>query len=122
MKTRTLICLVFVWSIWLAVGPTTASAQFNSAIEGTITDPSGAGVPGAKITIKNLGTAQEETVTSSASGDYPVQLATGCDIQRDGLGGWVWDHDAGKRDDYGVGDQDRQLGPNRWKDDHGSYC
>lgn len=70
MKTRTLISLVFMWSIVLAVGPTIASAQFSSAIEGTVTDTSGAGVPNATVTIKNLGTSQEQTLTTSASGEY----------------------------------------------------
>src|SRR6202140_4803233 len=42
----------------------------QGSIQGTLTDPSGAGVNGAKITITNKATNQVSTVTSSSSGTY----------------------------------------------------
>ena len=57
----------------LLFGLTTAFAQTTistGSIQGTITDPSGAVVSGAKITITNKGTSQSVTVTSTSSGSY----------------------------------------------------
>ena len=39
-------------------------------ITGTVTDPSGAAVPGATITITNVGTGESATVSTTATGDY----------------------------------------------------
>jgi len=56
----------------LLVG-TTVSAQVESgSIAGTVTDQSGALVPGAAIVIKNLGTNAERTATSSSNGAFTV--------------------------------------------------
>ena len=49
---------------------TTAFAQFRTSIQGTVTDPSGAVIPGATITLKDLQTNQITTSTSSDSGVY----------------------------------------------------
>jgi len=47
-------------------------------ITGTVTDPSGAAVPGATITITNVGTGESATVQTTATGDYArPALATG---------------------------------------------
>jgi hypothetical protein len=49
------------------------SAQTNrGGITGTIFDPTGAVVPGAKVTITNVGTNAAITVTSSGAGSYVV--------------------------------------------------
>jgi hypothetical protein len=45
-------------------------AQFTSAIEGTVSDPSGALVPGASVTLKNLQTGISQSVQSSGTGYY----------------------------------------------------
>src|SRR6476660_3236206 len=42
----------------------------TGSIQGTITDPSGAVVSGARITITNKGTSQSVTVTSTSAGSY----------------------------------------------------
>ncbi|MGH9570288.1 MAG: carboxypeptidase regulatory-like domain-containing protein, partial [Candidatus Angelobacter sp.] len=55
--------LAFVFSA-AAFGQTTAS------IKGTVTDPSGAAVAGAKITVKSLGV--ERTTQTNSAGDYEV--------------------------------------------------
>jgi hypothetical protein len=51
--------------------PAAMRAQVGSAdVLGTVTDPTGAVVPAAKVTITNLGTAAERTTTTSAKGEY----------------------------------------------------
>ena len=46
------------------------SQTFLGAIVGTITDPSGASVPAAKVRLNNAGTNDERTASTSNSGDY----------------------------------------------------
>src|SRR5215813_10283566 len=49
------------------------TAQTNrGAISGTVSDQNGAAVPGATVTITNLGTNQSSQVTTSASGTFSV--------------------------------------------------
>src|SRR6185436_7259588 len=47
-----------------------ASAQFTSAIEGTVFDPSGLVTPGATVTLANLDTGVSQTATTSGAGYY----------------------------------------------------
>ena len=49
-----------------------AFAQSTAALQGTITDASGAVVPGAKIVVRNLGTAEQRTAESDSAGEYVV--------------------------------------------------
>jgi Carboxypeptidase regulatory-like domain/TonB dependent receptor len=50
-------------------------AQLTTAdILGTVTDPSGAVVPNATVTITNLGTNEQRTAQTSGSGDYAFTL------------------------------------------------
>jgi len=52
-----------------------ASAQLTTAdVLGTVTDSTGAVVPGAKVTIKNLGTGVTATTKSNGTGDYIFNL------------------------------------------------
>src|ERR1700739_943200 len=46
------------------------STVATGSIQGTVTDPNGAVVPGATITITNKATGQTSKVTSSGSGTY----------------------------------------------------
>lgn len=46
---------------------TSAFAQFRTSIQGTVTDPTGAVIPNATLTLKNM--ANNETVTRKSSGD-----------------------------------------------------
>ena len=50
----------------------TARAQFRAAIQGTVTDPSGAVVPEAALTLKNNETGRTQTATSSDEGFYRI--------------------------------------------------
>jgi len=59
----------------LACSLPAAFAQLTTAdILGTVTDPTGAVVPNATITVTNLDTKAERTVTTNASGEYDVTL------------------------------------------------
>ncbi len=57
----------------LIAGMPPAHAQVADAtLTGTVTDPSGASVPTAKITAKNTGTGQESTAVTTADGSYTL--------------------------------------------------
>ncbi len=64
MKAR--IVLVFV----LLAAISLSAQTFRGTILGTVTDPTGAVVAGAKVTIKNVGTGLERTTQTSADGSY----------------------------------------------------
>jgi hypothetical protein len=65
---RARICLVF-----LLLAAVSLSAQtFRGTILGTVTDPTGAVVAGAKVTVKNTGTGLVRTTETSADGSYSV--------------------------------------------------
>jgi hypothetical protein len=56
-------------------GVNRGSAQLNTAdILGTITDPGGAVIPGAKVTVQNTATNDTKTATSNATGDFIFNL------------------------------------------------
>jgi hypothetical protein len=66
MKARIILVFVLLAAISL-------SAQtFRGTILGTVTDPSGAVVAGAKVTVKNVGTGLERTTETSADGSYAL--------------------------------------------------
>src|SRR3989449_4639914 len=52
------------------LAPREAWAQFASAIEGPVTDPSGGGVPGAAVTITNEATGVAQTGHTTTAGYY----------------------------------------------------
>src|SRR5258706_7644785 len=66
MKVRIIVVFVLLAAVSL-------SAQtFRGTILGTVTDPSGAVVAGAKVTVKNVGTGLERTTDTSADGSYAL--------------------------------------------------
>jgi carboxypeptidase family protein len=65
---RARIILVFV----LLAAVTLSAQTFRGTILGTVTDPSGAVVAGAKVTVKNVGTGLERTTETSADGSYAL--------------------------------------------------
>lgn len=57
------------------IAPSRMSAQGTTgAITGTVTDPSGAVVPGATVTVRQVDTNQIKTITTSDAGTYTVTL------------------------------------------------
>src|SRR5208283_6121303 len=70
---RNLCALTLVFAIVTLLSAMCTPAQtFRGTILGTVTDSSGAAVPGATVTIKNLGTGLIRTVTTSDDGSYAV--------------------------------------------------
>ena len=70
---RNLCALTLVFAMVTLLSAMCTPAQtFRGTILGTVTDSSGAAVPGATVTIKNLGTGLVRTVTTSDDGSYTV--------------------------------------------------
>ena len=69
--TRTHITGVLALSLWLAFNAP-AFGQAGGAVSGTITNSSGAEVPGASIVVKSVATGLERTVVSDRDGFYSV--------------------------------------------------
>ena len=64
-------CLVAISMLLLALG---AVAQVqNGQFTGVVTDPSGAAIPNAKVTVTNMGTSLSVTSTSNQNGVYVVK-------------------------------------------------
>lgn len=53
---------------------TAAAQEFRGTITGTVTDPNGAVVPGAAVTVTNTGTNVAATATTNSEGSYTVPL------------------------------------------------
>ncbi len=62
------LCLVFI----LLAAATLSAQTFRGTILGTVTDPSGAVIAGAKVTAKNTGTGLERSTETSADGSYSL--------------------------------------------------
>ena len=63
----------FMQGVFVALLTGSAIAQSNrGGITGTVLDKEGAVIPGAKVTVTNLGTNQKQTLTSSGTGSYSV--------------------------------------------------
>ena len=59
--------------LFIALLSLTISAQtFRGTILGTVTDPAGALMPGAKVTVKNLNTGLERSTVTDDAGNYTV--------------------------------------------------
>jgi hypothetical protein len=64
---------IFSASIFAAASLSlTAHAQSTATVSGRVTDPSGAVVAGAAVTVRNAGTGIERATKTDASGDYSV--------------------------------------------------
>ena len=73
MKCR----LVLVLIASAVVLSSLVSAQtYQGRILGSVTDPSGAVVSGAKVTITNTATGISRTLTTNASGDYNAPISS----------------------------------------------
>jgi len=65
-------------AVLLAIPFSLHAQSYSGTITGTVTDPSGAAVPGATITVINTGTAAKVTTKSDAQGNFSVaQLPVG---------------------------------------------
>src|SRR5579864_7006092 len=70
--------VVLLLSFSLCICAPLFAQKYTGTITGTVTDPQGAVVSGAQVTVTNQGTADTRTVTSNASGIYVApELAVG---------------------------------------------
>src|SRR5579863_8320836 len=74
MKNRLLITLWAFAVIALLVAIPAAAQLTTADILGTVTDPAGAVVPNAKVTVVNTATAETRNTETSGSGDFVVNL------------------------------------------------
>ncbi|HEV2915136.1 MAG TPA: TonB-dependent receptor [Pyrinomonadaceae bacterium] len=65
VSQRSVLCVLFLLA--LAVS---ASAQFRAGLQGTVTDATGAVVPGATVTLTNNETGKSQQITTSDEGFY----------------------------------------------------
>ena len=70
MGTINFRSIVRIILLLIACFSTAAYAQFNASLSGTVTDPTGAVVPGATVTLRNTATQSLRTATSSSAGTY----------------------------------------------------
>jgi hypothetical protein len=68
--------LVAVWIFASLVSVSTAHAQATASLRGTITDPSGAVIPGATITIKSSENGSARKTASDINGEYSFLQVT----------------------------------------------
>ena len=66
-----LVLALFACASLLLIAPASAQSVYGS-IFGTVTDSTGAAIPGAAITVKDVAKGTVVTATSNASGDYSV--------------------------------------------------
>jgi hypothetical protein len=73
MPRRNFVCFTMLIAVLVLVMAGASSAQVNTVnLSGTVIDPQGLSVKGAKITIKNPGTGLEREVISDANGRYEI--------------------------------------------------
>jgi hypothetical protein len=68
---------LWIWLLAVAamlLGPAAYAQNTTGTITGRTTDPTGAVVPSAKVTITNIGTGAERTIPTDSSGDYTATL------------------------------------------------
>lgn len=72
MRTRRILCRVAFLSICLLATTQLIAQKYTGTITGVVTDPQGAVVSGAQVTITNQGTGNARSVTTGGSGVYSV--------------------------------------------------
>ena len=70
MKIRFLARVTFACVAILLLMAVSANAQFRASIQGTVTDPDGAVIPGATLSLKDNGTNHVITATSDSGGVF----------------------------------------------------
>ncbi|MDD5543626.1 MAG: carboxypeptidase-like regulatory domain-containing protein, partial [Acidobacteriia bacterium] len=74
MKNKALWCFLCLCLGVLLVATMWAQGQGNGTIEGTVTDQSGAVIPGARVVVLNLGTNATRELTTDATGHYRADI------------------------------------------------
>ena len=73
--TRCLLLVLFGLFL-LTVTPKSFGQDVNASLSGTVTDPSGAAIPGAKLTLTNEATGFQSNFVSEATGGYSFRNLT----------------------------------------------
>jgi protocatechuate 3,4-dioxygenase beta subunit len=63
---------IALFAITLIAGVAASYAQSTATLSGRVTDPSGAVVPQARVTVSGLATGVDRVVTSDAEGNYTI--------------------------------------------------
>lgn len=81
--------IVIIIAIFLSPAPVKAQTNISGDLAGSVTDPTGAAVPGAHVSVTSMATGQTKTVTTGTRGDYRVPLlspgAYSVSVNRDGF-------------------------------------
>lgn len=75
MKCFAVVCILGLSMGFIAV-PVAAQSAASATITGTIVDPQGAVIPGAKVTATNIATGVGRTVSTTSSGNYTIPNLT----------------------------------------------
>ncbi len=70
MRLRTAIKILTLFMFSMSLRVCFAQVETSTSIRGLVTDPSGAAVVGAKVTMRNTGTNEERTTTTNDTGFY----------------------------------------------------
>ena len=70
LQTRFAIALVSIAAIFILLSPQLKSQSTSGSVIGTVTDSSGAIVPGASVTLTNTGTNEKKSVKTDNAGNY----------------------------------------------------
>ena len=63
---------IFIWALLFCASLSTCMAQSTAVLKGTVSDPTGAGVPNAKVVAKNQATGVEWNTQSDSAGSYLI--------------------------------------------------
>src|ERR1039458_4593349 len=69
-RTLTILILKIGAAALLLIAASAWAQSFRGSIRGTVTDPSGSVIAGAKVTAKNIGTGLQREATTGADGAY----------------------------------------------------
>lgn len=72
MKMRTLAAILVLTGLALAIRPAATAQVITSTVYGIVTDPSGAAIPGARVTVSSDQTGASSSATTDASGEFTL--------------------------------------------------
>ncbi len=87
-RLRPRVCAIAVVAFLTGLAAVSVEAQATSSISGTVTDPTGAAIAGATVTIKDTGTGNTKDLTTDDQGRYRADLSIGnyeVDAQKSGF-------------------------------------